>query len=161
MNELLAWIGLLIGSQTGIASVYFPSDGHCGAIRADGKPFSAGSWHLAHRRLKLGTKVLVFNPKTWRVAVVPVKDRGPYGFCSCKAKPMRRPSHGCAPGCKWRSFLPNRCRVGYYRGVVDLTRPVAHHLGIKGFTVVKVFWWNIGHPQRKGETCDNHVRLLY
>lgn len=49
-----------------------------GTETASGEAFRPGGRTAAHRYLKFGTKVLVFNPETSRSCVVRINDRGPF-----------------------------------------------------------------------------------
>jgi rare lipoprotein A len=62
--------------EHGLAS-YYGKDFH-GRIAANGERFSQHEMTAAHRRLPLGTKVLVENHETGEQAEVKVTDRGPY-----------------------------------------------------------------------------------
>src|SRR5262245_38527482 len=55
-----------------------------GRRTANGETFSPNEMTAAHRKLPLGTKVLVENPTTGKKAEVKINDRGPY------AEPKRR-----------------------------------------------------------------------
>src|SRR5262245_33449998 len=62
--------------EQGMASYY--GKGFHGRKAADGDPFSQNEMTAAHRRLPLGTKVLVENPATGEQVEVKITDRGPY-----------------------------------------------------------------------------------
>jgi hypothetical protein len=134
---------------TGIASFYHPGDGHCGPYRADGRRFRKTDFHLAHRSLPLGLPVIVENLKNGLWTSVIVRDRGPFGFCVHKTRrhphcprspnPLHR-GRRCPRTHRWvvRTRL-RRNECGYYRGVVDLTVPVARKIGAFTFTPVKLW----------------------
>lgn len=63
-------------SAVGIASWYGP--GFHGKRTASGKRFNQHSMTAAHRRLPLGTRVLVENLRTHLKTIVKITDRGPY-----------------------------------------------------------------------------------
>ena len=86
------WLGLgMIGAiahaddwyrEHGLASYY--GKGFHGRKAADGDRFSQNEMTAAHRKLPLGTKVMVENPDTGEHVEVKITDRGPY------ADPKRR-----------------------------------------------------------------------
>jgi peptidoglycan lytic transglycosylase len=69
-------------TEKGLASWY--GKAHAGRPTTSGKPFSPQEMTAAHRKLPLGTKVLVENLETGEKAEVKITDRGPY------ANPQRR-----------------------------------------------------------------------
>ena len=62
--------------EHGLASYY--GKGFHGRKAADGERFSQNEMTAAHRRLPLGTKVMVENPETGEQVEVKITDRGPY-----------------------------------------------------------------------------------
>jgi rare lipoprotein A len=62
--------------EEGIASWY--GRDFAGKKTASGEPFSPQEMTAAHRRLPLGTKVVIENPQTGDMAEVKITDRGPY-----------------------------------------------------------------------------------
>src|SRR5688572_25794548 len=68
--------------ERGLASYY--GKGFHGRKAADGDRFSQNEMTAAHRKLPLGTKVMVENPDTGEQVEVKITDRGPY------ADPKRR-----------------------------------------------------------------------
>ncbi|MCB9319910.1 MAG: septal ring lytic transglycosylase RlpA family protein [Lewinellaceae bacterium] len=62
--------------EAGKASYY--ADALEGNLTASGQVFSQNELTAAHRTLPLGTKVLVFRPKTGQSVWVTINDRGPY-----------------------------------------------------------------------------------
>jgi rare lipoprotein A len=62
--------------EQGLASYY--GEGFHGRKAADGERFSQNEMTAAHRRLPLGTKVLVENRETGEQVEVKITDRGPY-----------------------------------------------------------------------------------
>jgi len=68
--------------EKGLASWY--GKAHAGRLTTSGKPFSPQEMTAAHRKLPLGTKVLVENLETGEQVEVKITDRGPY------ADPQRR-----------------------------------------------------------------------
>lgn len=143
-NTLPSWV-----AQPGIASLYYPGDGHCGKIRADGRRFRATDIHVAHRSLPLGIPVIVENMSTGQWTATTVQDRGPFGYCLHKTRHVphcprvpRTIDRGrpCPATHRWvvRTRL-RRGECGYYRGVVDLTLPVARKVGIRSFAAVRLW----------------------
>jgi rare lipoprotein A len=63
-------------SEKGLASYY--SKGFEGKKTASGERFSAAEMTAAHRKLPLGTKVMVENLETGEKTEVKITDRGPY-----------------------------------------------------------------------------------
>jgi rare lipoprotein A len=81
MRAALVALALLLplhaeAGQRGKASWYGP--GFAGRPMANGERFRPLAPVVAHRRLPLGTKVLVRNLRNGKVARATVKDRGPY-----------------------------------------------------------------------------------
>jgi len=67
------------GRQSGqlvTASWYGPR--HHGRLMANGKPFDMYADTVAHRKLPLGTRLTLTNPRNGSAAQVQVTDRGPY-----------------------------------------------------------------------------------
>jgi rare lipoprotein A len=62
--------------ERGMASYY--GKGFHGRKAADGDRFSQNEMTAAHRKLPLGTKVIVENPDTGEQVEVKITDRGPY-----------------------------------------------------------------------------------
>ncbi len=62
--------------QKGIASWY--GDYFHGRIMSNRKPFDMNAYTVAHRKLPLGTKICISNPKNNRAVIAIVTDRGPY-----------------------------------------------------------------------------------
>lgn len=60
----------------GLASWY--GHQHHGRLMADGKKFDQWASTVAHRRLPLGTEILIRNLANGRTARATVTDRGPY-----------------------------------------------------------------------------------
>jgi hypothetical protein len=118
---------------TGVASVYWPGDGHSGRRRADGRVFRRADRHVAHRRLPLGTRGVLCLARTGRCVMTRIHDRGPFGAVgSCPddgttprgARRIRARRGGCQ---LWQA--QRRLQAGWrYRGEFDVTRPVAEEL---------------------------------
>ena len=84
---------------------------------------------IAHRRLPLGSRVLLINPRTGRIATPTVVDRGPFGLKGKRwrngAKLYRRLRRAGKP-------IPR----DIWRGCVDMTPRVKRKLGHSGFEPV-------------------------
>lgn len=63
-------------AQRGLASWYGPN--HHGRLMADGKRFNQWAPTVAHRRLPLGTEIVILNLENGKTARATVTDRGPY-----------------------------------------------------------------------------------
>jgi hypothetical protein len=115
------------------ASVFgYPGDKYgSGSTLLYGRPVEKSDFGIAHRRLRLGTPVVIFHPKTCRFAVGVVLDRGPYGAMH----------EG-----KWR-IKRRRSEPGIWRGCADLTYSLARSIGHNGFERVKIYAWKRKEPQ--------------
>lgn len=110
--------------QKGVASVYWPGDGHSGPTCADGRPFTKDRCHIAHRFWPLGRRVRICSYKTGKCTTSFVGDRGPFGACDKKGMNPR------TFVCRGRWFVKIRRRdPGTWRGIADLSRCVAKRLG--------------------------------
>lgn len=108
----------ILGIDIGLASVYGLGEPWSGDVTASGQPVGVG---IAHRTIPLGTRVLVCRLDRLRCVKTITFDRGPYG---------------CVPheGTGWRvaGGRPRRCPHGWrFRGVADLSAPVARELGYR------------------------------
>lgn len=63
-------------AMSGLASWYGP--GFEGRTTASGERFSSREWTAAHRTLPFGTRLVVHYPRTGRMILVRVNDRGPW-----------------------------------------------------------------------------------
>jgi hypothetical protein len=137
-----------VSVQVGIGSPYWPRDGHCGLIRADGKAFTADDDHIANRELPLGTPVLLCNLHSLHCTTTHVRDRGTFGFCQHKVQraprcppppPFWKIGRGCPRGYRYvvRTHR-RRGECGYYRGIADLTLPVARRIALNGLRPIVV-----------------------
>ena len=133
----------VVARETGVATAYYPGDGHSSTTCADGKPFTADRCHVAHRKdglWQLGKPVRVCSMRTKLCTLSYIGDTGPFGACE----------FGLMPGSKWhcngRHFVKVRTRTGWktraltrdgkgwthhttdpggtYRGVLDMSRCV-------------------------------------
>ena len=76
---LLCCVTLSAHAESGIASVYRPSDPDGGGqLAANGEQINTGALTAAHKSLPFGTLVRVTNKRNGRSAVVRINDRGPY-----------------------------------------------------------------------------------
>ncbi len=133
-----------VATQRGLATVYFPGDGHSGKECADGAPFTKERCHVAHRTWPLGSRVRVCYRRTGRCALSYVGDRGPYGACR---QGMRKRGFACKKD-GWfvkvklrRSEWITRTRGatswtrhtedpgGQWRGILDMSRCVHRKIG--------------------------------
>ena len=73
--RLLLALGVLLCTETGIATWYGPS--FYGQPQANGDIYTADTWGVAHKTIPLGTTVVVMS--RCGSVVVEVTDRGPYG----------------------------------------------------------------------------------
>ena len=76
---VLCGFALSAHAETGIASVYRPSDiDGGGPLAANGEHIITGALTAAHKTLPFGTLVLVKNQSNGIGVVVRINDRGPY-----------------------------------------------------------------------------------
>ena len=76
---LFACLALRADAQTGIASVYRPTDPDGGGPNAaNGEYINTRALTAAHRSLPFGTLVRVTNLSNHRSVVVRINDRGPF-----------------------------------------------------------------------------------
>ena len=85
---------------------------------------------IAHRTLPCGTRVRVTNLRTKLSTVAVVIDRGPYGAC------LDLGWHR-GPCSEW-AIKRHRSDPGSWRGLADLTPPVAAELNHKSFDAVRI-----------------------
>jgi hypothetical protein len=135
MLVVSAWLAPLPTVRaSGSATVYYPGDGHSGsqlgcvaaARRIYGTAeFRAGTPVIAMRpgnRPPCGTRVVVEHRDRRAAAVM--LDSGPYGA-------------DCPEGRRVVATLPRECQ---WRGVADLSVPVARAVGLRGRGKVKIRW---------------------
>ncbi len=107
-----------VGTESGRAAVFgYENDTLAGGpLACTGKQLRPGQLVCAHRTLPCGTRLVVQNLSTQRLATCRVLDRGPYG-----AK---------LPGGR---FVIKRSvgQRGTWRGVVDVSPSVAARLGMR------------------------------
>jgi hypothetical protein len=121
----------VVRTQRGLASVYWPGDGHSGKECADGVPFTKDRCHIAHRTWRLGSRVRVCSSKTRRCTTSYVGDRGPFGSC---LGGIRRDYT-----CKGRWVVKIRRRdPGTWRGIADLSKCVWKKIGGPGLQVIQL-----------------------
>jgi len=76
---LLCGVALSAQGESGIASVYRPSDSDGGGpLAANGERINTDALTAAHKSLPFGLLVRVTNKHNGRSAVVRINDRGPY-----------------------------------------------------------------------------------
>jgi hypothetical protein len=124
-------------AESGKATIYYPGDGHCGTIKANGKTFKRTDSHIAHRWLPLGTSGVLCNLRTKRCTRTIVEDRGPWGAVIPCARYKKDPTSrfparkiGRGKRCRvWQTQI--KLKDGWSRrGSFDITVPVAkaiHH----------------------------------
>jgi hypothetical protein len=122
---------ILLQIVAGLATMYYPGDGHCGNTRADGKPFTATDNHIAHRTIPLGTKGTLCNLRTLRCTYTVVRDRGPFGAIR-KCKNGRRLGGVKGLWC-YRVAVRDLQSNERYRGEFDVTKPVARAIRMQPF----------------------------
>ena len=81
--------------------------------------------YCAHRTLPCGTVLMVENPRTKKVALCEVLDRGPFG--------------AILPSGDW-GLKRHRDEPGQWRGIVDLSPAVAKALDFNGREKVHIFY---------------------
>lgn len=137
--------GRSVKIEEGLATVYYPNDGHCGDFKADGTRFKNQDSHIAHRWIPLGTKGVLCNTRTKLCTKTVVRDRGPFGAlrrCQ-KSSTLRK--------IKWRKRCYNyevqtKLKRGFwYRGKFDLTRPVAKAIKHRAFDKVIFLYTSSPH----------------
>lgn len=124
--------------EIGRATMYYPGDGFCGPIRADGRRFKATDTHIAHRRIPLGTKGIICSSRTHRCVNTAVRDRGPYAMvirCGLAKRPYKRKIKILRKCHYWKAGI-KLIKGWRWRGVFDLTRPVAKAIGLRSFDKV-------------------------
>lgn len=138
---LLQLLGIHEASRTGLATTYWPGDGHCGGERADGRAFTSEDAHVAHRRLPMGTSGFLCSKRTGLCVWTSVRDRGPFGALrSCQEVRQGRQLKWKGQCMRWRAMT--RLQEGWaYRGEFDLTRPVSQAIGHQPFDEVVFFYW--------------------
>ena len=130
-------------TQRGLATVYWPGDGHSGKLCADGKPFTRERCHIAHRSWRLGSKVRVCSRKTGRCTITYVGDRGPFGACDHRGIVERTHRHKGKLRFKWSCYGKWLIKIrqsdpGTWRGVADLSKCVWKKIGGPGMQVVRL-----------------------
>lgn len=120
-------------TQRGVATVYWPGDGHSGSTCADGKPFTTTRCHIAHRTWPLGSKVRVCSRKTGRCTISFVGDRGPFGACDH----LGQKPHSFSCKGKWLIKIRRR-DPGTWRGIADLSKCVWKKIGGSGMQIIRL-----------------------
>lgn len=81
---VLAWsTGLVVASETCIASHYGVGDGFGGKRTASGETMNPGAMTAAHRSRPFGSVVRVTNLNNGRSVTVRINDRGPFVSGRC------------------------------------------------------------------------------
>lgn len=127
LGVILDILPFLLPMQYGLASQYdWPRDPLSGKSLACQYQFKPDAFKearkqgCAHRFLPCGTRLLISNPRTGRSQVCTVVDRGPYGATY----------RG-----KWVVKI-RKTDPGEWRGIIDLSMPVADRLGLNGLEPV-------------------------
>lgn len=138
-------------AEIGVATIYYPGDGHSGRIKADGSAFKKTDSHIAHRTLPLGTSGYLCSIRTGRCVHTRVQDRGPFGATlPCNKDPSNAKGIGkprlakWGRVCYWLQTQVHLQRGWRRRGQFDLTRPVARAIGHKPFERVVFFYVPLG-----------------
>lgn len=102
----------------------------------------------ANRELPCGTILNVKRIDTDQVARCVVGDRGPYGACT----PSKKNTRACGHGSKWingRNFIKKKkpMNLATWRGILDMTRPLARILGVKNRLVPVVIYTDFANNE--------------
>ncbi len=146
----------------GLATIYTPGDGHTGSIRADGRPFRRGDFHIAHRTLPLGTIGRLCLARTNRCVEVAVRDRGPWGeIIDCnRRRPSRARRITWQSKCWWWRASVKPSPGWRWRGEFDLTLPVARALKARAWD--EVMWTSLNAVKSINLwTTKQNARLAY
>jgi hypothetical protein len=112
-----------------------------GDLRCTHQKLSPGQMVCAHRTLPCGSVVVVHNPRTQKVAVCEVLDRGPFG--------------AVLPNGKWGLKL-HRSEPGDWRGIVDLSPAVAEALDFNGREPVDLVYQRVARHVRAAREAPPH-----
>jgi len=123
--------------DVGFASVYYDKTFACPKTSY----IHTGLPVCANRELPCGTILNVKRIDTKQVAKCVVGDRGPYGVCV----PSKKNTRACGHGSKWingRNFIKKKkpMNTAVWRGILDMTRPLARLLGVKNRLVPVVIY---------------------
>jgi hypothetical protein len=130
IRETLALLFLLLSPDTKVKTCHSTVFGTPGDKLAGGnaiyirRKVNSEDIGVAHRTLPLGHKIVVQNPKTGKIAIATVIDRGPYGAIYDGEWVSKR----------------TKDDPGEWRGCLDLTPALAKAIGHNGFQRVKVFY---------------------
>jgi len=127
----------------GRATVYYPGDGNCGEIKANGGRFKHTDDHIAHRTIPLGTVGYLCSTRTKKCTYTVVHDRGPFGAIRpCKGQPdtpkgrFRARKIRWKKRCHWHQVQIKLKKGWRYRGQFDLTKAAARRIGHRAFDKV-------------------------
>ena len=105
-----------------------------------------GQLACAHRTLPCGTVLVIENPRTRRVALCEVLDRGPFG--------------ALLPSGDWL-IKRHRDEPGDWRGILDMSPAVANALDFNGREHVRIYYQRIARHLRaatKSSTTSGRAR---
>jgi hypothetical protein len=126
----------LVG-EVGVSTRYGdPGDRLAGAhLSCTHQKLQPGQLVCAHRTLPCGSIVMLHNPRTDRLAMCEVLDRGPFG--------------AILPSGKWGVKLRKR-QPGTWRGIIDLAPAVARALDHNGFESIRIVHQKVARHLRYG-----------
>ncbi len=146
MSLILAAVRLLVAALLGSATLIAdrglatrfgdpgdPLDGEY--LSCTRQPMAAGQMACAHRTLPCGTVVMLANPRTKKVAVCQVLDRGPFG--------------AILPTGDW-GFKLSKADPGDWRGIIDLSPAVADALDFNGRERMNVIYQKVARHTHVG-----------
>lgn len=140
MNLLLLIVQLFVAEQ-GLASVYSDKVFACPRkMRIKQYPI------CAHRSLPCGSLITVKRLDNNVEVKCQIMDRGPYGICT----PSHRNTRACGNGSKWsngRNIIKNKIpmKLGTWRGILDMTKPLAKKLGVTNRLINVMIHTNIAN----------------
>ncbi len=149
MSLLLAALRLLaaalIGNATlstdhGLATRFGdPGDPLAGEyLSCTRQPMAPGQLACAHRTLPCGTVVMLSNPRTKKVALCQVLDRGPFG--------------AILPTGDW-GFKLSKADPGDWRGIIDLSPAVAEALDFNGREKMNIAYQRVARHLHAGRAA--------
>jgi hypothetical protein len=134
----------LVG-EVGLSSRYGdPGDRLAGRhLSCTHQKMQPGQLVCAHRTLPCGSVVMLHNPRTGRLAMCEVLDRGPFG--------------AVLPDGKWGVKI-RKAEPGVWRGIIDLAPAVAEALGHNGLEPVRIVHQKVARHLRVGRGVHAHAR---